>query len=143
MKTEEIPNSQWQPFMFLEGGVGFNDLEEDMFHAVIGSHQTAWEIDNLYKEPLRLACIDLLKPKTLVLGTTGLYAKDLKVLISVFFGLDLTSVKNIILTLNTEDVLYSEIRELKEKHPDIKVWKVNGEYSINDSKKFNLYEIYG
>ena len=77
-----------------------------------------------------------------MLGTTGLYAKDLKVLISVFFGLDLTSVKNIILTLNTEDVLLGEIRELKEKHPDIKIWKVSGEYSFNGLKNFNLYEIY-
>ncbi len=138
MKTKiKIPDFKLGPFMILEGGRGLDGLEEEIHHLLIKAGNDVWVLDDLYEKGERLASIGFLKPKTIILGTTGLYKEKLGRLIDLFFDLELDSIENVILTLNSEDALHYQMEKLKILNRGVKFFKYLGE----GGGKFEFYEI--
>ena len=112
-----------EPFMFLEGGSGLNEKEEEVYKRLVKNNIEAWSLENLYKKPERLASIQFLKPKTLIFGTTAVYQDKLDILIELANSLDLSSIERIILTLDTENDMYKTLKVFKDKYPEIEFCK--------------------
>jgi hypothetical protein len=138
-----IPYYDFQPFCVLEGGSGLNDCERYLVKSLNHYNVDNWVIDDLYDKPRRLGAVQFLTPKTLVMGTTGVYRDKLNQLIDLFFSLEITGLENIILTLDSEDVFWFEMGEIKKRIPNIKFW---GLYSVpsmfdDEGTKYEIYEI--
>ena len=106
-----------QPFVFLEGFTGLNIHEEYISLGLFNRGYDVYVLDNLYEKTRKLASIQFLEVKTIILGTTGVYRDKLNILLDLFFSLELENLENIILTLSsTEYVLWNEMKILKKKY---------------------------
>lgn len=144
MKNEIIiPYHQFSPFCILEGGEGLADCERYLVRSLNEYNSRNWVLDGLYKDPSRLASIQFLKPKTIIFGTTGVYAEKLNILIDLFFALDFSSLENVIMLRDTEYEVYKHLKILKGKMPNVKFWNLYHVPSfIDDVKtKYSIYEI--
>jgi hypothetical protein len=138
-----IPYYDFEPFCLLEGQSSLEDCEY-YFHKSLNYYRIrSWVLDDLYKKPERVAAIQFLKPKTIVLGTTGVYRDKLDALIDLFFSLKIEGLKNVILTLDTERELWDEIKTLKSKIPNVKIFNLWSCPSMFDKEgeKYEIYEI--
>lgn len=140
MKKETIISLDYslEPIAFLEGGKGLNDDEEFIHKTCFHNRIDTWVLDDLYSKPERIAALKFLKPKTLILGTTGVYKDELNRLIDLFFGMEITCIENIILTLDSEDVLYKHLIKL----PNVRFLKPMQIYSHFDEVGKDVVEFY-
>lgn len=127
-----------EPIAFLEGGKGLNNCETFIHKTCFHKGLDMWLLDDLYSKPERIAALKFLKPKTLILGTTGVYEDKLNQLIDLFFDMEITSIENIILTLDSEDVLYKHLVKL----PKVKFLKPMQVYSFFDEVGKDVVEFY-
>ena len=139
-KTIEIPNYEFSPFLILEGGRSLHDGERYLVKSLNYWNADNWVIDNLYEDPSRLAAMQFLKPKTIILGTTGVYREKLEILIDLFFSLKLDYIENVILTISAEDVLWGEIKKLKKINKKVKFFTLESCPSMFDDEG-EKYEI--
>ena len=138
MKQVEIKN--WydlEPFAFLEGGQGLNDLEDNFMKYLFNMNVDIYKLDKLYEQPRKIGALQFLDCKTLVLGTTGVYEEELNKLKEIFFKIEFKGIENIILTLYCEDVLWKDMLKFKELYPDVKFMSLIDDYEGS----FELYEI--
>lgn len=128
-----------EPFAFLNGGSGL-DREDRMLHCrMINKSMISWELSDLYDKPHRFVSLNFLRPKTIIFGTTGVYTKQINVLLELAEGLNLSSVENVVLTLDTEDVLYKFFKAMKEKYPHIIFYKLK-HFIDEECDEFGLIE---
>ncbi len=125
-KKEEISlNYDLEPIAFLEGSKGLDNMEKFIYRKCQYRDIDCWLLDELYVKPDRVYALKYLNPKTLVIGTTGVYKEKLDKLIEIFFSLEITSVENIILVSNSEEVLHPHF----EKLPNVNFLKPVQNYS--------------
>lgn len=139
--TVSILDYNKEPFVFLEGGTGLNDLERCVSHGLFNRGYEVYILDNLYENYRKLVSIQFLDVKTIILGTTGVYREKLNVLLDLFFSLELNKLENIILTLRTDEVLYKEMKMLKKKYPNIKFWEIDTFIYDREWRECELSEI--
>lgn len=131
-----------QPFVFLEGGTGLNIHEEYISLGLFNRGYDVYVLDNLYEKTRKLASIQFLEVKTIILGTTGVYRDKLNILLDLFFSLELENLENIILTLSsTEYVLWNEMKILKKKYKNVKFWEIDSFIDDKNWDECNLIEI--
>ncbi len=124
-KVEISLNYDLEPIAFLEGGKGLDNMEKFIFRKCQFKDIDYWLLDELYEKPERVYALKYLKPKTLVIGTTGVYKEKLDNLIEIFFSLEITSVENIILVSDSEEVLHPHFKKL----PNVNFLKPNQNFS--------------
>lgn len=122
MEELRIPNIEFSPFMILEGQLYLNGTEEFIEELCIKSKIKHIVLTGLYDEPEQIKQIDTFKPKSIVLGTTGVYHESLKKILDVFATCKHLP-DNIFVTMG-EEVLCGVIRKYKEIKPSMKVYKV-------------------
>lgn len=131
-----------QPFVFLEGFTGLNIHEEYISLGLFNRGYDVYVLDNLYEKTRKLASIQFLEVKTIILGTTGVYRDKLNILLDLFFSLELENLENIILTLSsTEYVLWNEMKILKKKYKNVKFWEIDSFIDDKNWDECNLIEI--
>lgn len=119
-----VPNYDFESFCVLEGQKSLNDTEKYFIKSCNYHNCTNWVLDDLYENPRKLMAVFFLRPKTIVLGTTGIYKEKLDVLIDLFFSQesDFGWLENIIFTLDSENLFRSEMKKIKKLNPNIKFW---------------------
>ena len=123
------PDYDFEPYCVLEGGSGFIDMEQDIIDRCNHKHITCWAIDDLYDNPERIKAIKYLKPKTIILGTTGTYVDKLSKIIEFFSKLNYFP-DNVIFTMG-EDYFYGLMKKAKIKNPKIKFYKMYPSFGEN------------
>lgn len=142
MKAEtSILDFDKQPFAILEGGLGLNDTEDRLAHGLFTRGFELYVLEELYEKPRKLAALQFLDVKTIILGTTGVYKDKLGMLVEFFMSLDLGHLENVVLTLDTERVMREEMRLLKDKLPGVRFWKLADVLWDKDWTECDLYEI--
>jgi hypothetical protein len=141
--TKLIPLYDFAPFCVLEGGRGLHDTENYLIKSFNFHGARNWVLDELYEKPRRLVSLQFLRPKTLIVGTTGVYKDKINMLIDLFFELDVVGLENIILTMRSEDVFYEQLLILRERNPELKFWALNETPSMfdEDGTEYSIYEI--
>jgi hypothetical protein len=130
-----------QPFAFLEGGLGLNDTEKYLSEGLFERGYEIYILEELYEKPRKLAALQFLDVKTIVMGTTGVYEKELNLLVDFFFSLELNKLENIVFTLDTETIMRKPMRKIKEINPSIKFYKILSPLWDKDWNACDLYEI--
>ncbi len=129
-----------EPIAFLEGGKGLNDTEDFIYKKCLRRNIEVWKIDDLYENPRRLVALQFLEPKTIILGTTGVYRDKLDDLIELFFTLKLKGLENIVICMDSSGVLEDQFSKLPK---EIKILEPTERYSIfnEDSDPVEFKEI--
>lgn len=142
-KIIQIPIHKFAPYCFLEGQTGLNEGEEYLYRSLVYYREKPFVIDNLYEDPRRLASLSFLRPKTLVLGTTGVYVAKLNFLIELFFDLDMQGLENVIITSDTPKIVTEAMVKLKQQLPEVKFWELYEVPSKFDEQgeRYSIYEI--
>ncbi len=139
--TTSILDFEKQPFAFLEGGLGLNDTEQYLAEGLFKRGYEIYILEELYDKPRKLAALQFLDVKTIIMGTTGVYEKQLNLLVDFFFSLDIDKLENVVLTLDTERVMRDPMAKVKELNPKIKFYKILSPLWDKDWDKCDLYEI--
>jgi hypothetical protein len=139
--TTSILDFNKQPFAFLEGGLGLNDTEQYLSEGLFKRGYEIYILEELYDKPRKLAALQFLDVKTIIMGTTGVYQKELDLLVDFFFSLDVDKLENIIFTLDTERVMREPMAKIKELNPNIKFYKILSPLWDRDWDECDLYEI--
>lgn len=137
---ETIFNYNYEPFMFLEGQTGLNDCERIVSKILNDRNYRCWVLDDLYENPDRLVAIQYLKPKTIILGTTGLYKNELDYLFKIAAITDLSSIEKVILTLKSEEVIRWDLKQIQKKYPKMTFYSF-GSVIDYDSSEVEIYQI--
>lgn len=140
-----VPNYDFEPFCVLEGQKGLNDTERYFIRSCNEWNYENWVLDDLYENHRKLMAVFFLRPKTIILGTTGIYREKLDALTDLFFSYesDFSWLENIIFTLDSEGIFRSEIKKIKELNSNIKFWDFYEDPSLFDVKgtKYGIREI--
>jgi hypothetical protein len=139
--TTSILDFEKQPFAFLEGGLGLNDTEQYLAEGLFKRGYEIYILEELYDKPRKLAALQFLDVKTIIMGTTGVYEKQLNLLVDFFFSLDIDKLENIVLTLDTERVMREPMEKIKELNPRVKFYKISSPLWDKDWDNCDLYEI--
>lgn len=132
----KIDPFQFEPFVFLEGGRGLNDCESKVSKQLFNEGFDVWVLDDLYSNPDKLVAIKFLKPKTIFIGTTGVYKKDLSHLKEVFKVCEYIP-DNLVLTVsNTENHISDLIEIAKATNPKFRVFELYPMFNEDDEIKF-------
>lgn len=139
--TTSILDFSKQPFAFLEGGLGLNDTEQYLSEGLFKRGYEIYILEELYDKPRKLVALQFLDVKTIIMGTTGVYQKELDLLVDLFFSMDVDKLENIIFTLDTERVMRGPMAKIKEAKPNIKFYKILSPLWDRDWNECDLYEI--
>jgi hypothetical protein len=126
---EKLRAIQNEPYMILEGS-SIDDTQEEILIELVQRNYVVWAIPDLYRNPLRLGCIPFLKPKTLILGSTGVYDKEIDLLFHLASKVDMSSVRKIILTFDNQNNLRKRMKPFLVEYPAIKVYELYGDNLI-------------
>lgn len=121
-KTNTINLALAEPYCILNGQPDLHEAEMDLYRYLVSKNHIVNVLDNLFDEPEKLKSLLLLKPKTLVLGTTGVYADSLRRAIEAFKDLGYIP-DNVIFTMG-EEILSGLARKLKKSKPGMKFYGV-------------------
>lgn len=131
-KTLKIDLFEFEPYCFLEGGTGLNDCEDKASRIIFSKKLDMWIIDDLYSKPDRLLALRYLKPKTIFLGTTGVYKKDLDYLKKIFSVAEYIP-DNIVFTIgDTERHFWDLIKVAKATNPKVRFFDLYPMYTSED-----------
>lgn len=107
MNTSDL--LQFEPFCVLNGQKGLHDTERNLVKQLNQRNIEVFVLDDLFKDTEKLKAIKYLKPKTLVLGTTGTYREDLDKTKDLFKSIGYYP-ENVIFTMG-EDYFYEMLNE--------------------------------
>jgi len=124
MKSEKLLQYDYEPFLFLEGGMGLNEIEDYIYKEMVSGSFECWSLEQLYEYPDRLRAIPFLKPKTIVFGTSGVYEEELSNLIRIIMSLDLSGIEKVVLTLDTENEIGTKLRKIAQANPALSFHKL-------------------
>lgn len=105
----------YEPIMIINGQEGLHDTEEIFYKKCVSKRVDIWVLDNVFKDGHKLGAIPFLKPKTILLGTTGTYKQDLDDAKELFVKLGFIP-DNVFFTMG-EDYFYRIIEELRKVKP--------------------------
>ena len=142
MNREDFFKWDYEPFCILEGGLGLNDIENDLRKKLNKANAQLWVIEDLYDNPQRIGALQFLKPKTLIFGTTGIYHNKLDTLFKMADALNLDSVERVYLTLDSYDSIGGRLKEFGKKYPKIQFFDVDTLFDDEDSiRKVGVFKI--
>lgn len=118
----EQPDYDFEPYCILEGGQGLSNTEEVFVDKCNYMHIKNWVLDNLYEDPEKIKAIKYLKPKTIILGTTGTYADKLNKIKEIFAKLNYFP-NHVMFTMG-EDYFYELMNLARIKNPIIKFYRI-------------------
>lgn len=127
---KNIVDFDMQPYFILEGGTGLDSTEEEILHSLKGKE--VYVFDDLYTKPGKLACVNFLKPKTIIFGSTGLFKDKLAIIFDLSNELNFSSVENIVLTLEPNKTIMNFLLEMKKKYPKIVLFDYYGDLQITE-----------
>lgn len=142
METKEIDisnfkfiNNQYNEIVFVEGGQGLNDAEEYLYQHLVGRGYYPIVLENVYDNPRQLISLMYLQPRTIVLGTTGVYRDEIDQCIEYFKIAEF--IPDCVLFSFGEDKLRHLIREMLVKKPTMQIYN----YVAWDSQDIQIEEI--
>lgn len=143
MKKVEIDWTEAEPIVVLEGGIGLNDTERDIVDHLFKYRLYPVVLENLYEEPEKIIALKYIKPKTIMLSTTGTYRDELDHCIEMFKIADHLP-DNVIIGIG-EDALWSTIRHFRKIKPDMKFFTATSygkdDFIIQEMGEYDLPKI--
>ena len=131
-KLLKIDLFEFEPYCFLEGGTGLNDCEQKVSDTLYRKHITSWILDDLYDKPERLIALKFLKPKTIFLGTTGVYQDKVNNLKEVFKIAEHIP-DNIVFTIGDTETNFWELIDMaKATNPKVRFFDLYPMYTKDD-----------
>lgn len=135
----QIPDKIFAPFLFLEGQKYLSETE-DLMQKICFKYKIKHKVlTDLYEHPEKIKMIDEFKPKSIVMGTTGVYHEKLKSILDVFATCKHLP-DNIFLTMG-EEVLCGVIRKHKKVKPSIKTYAVAPMSKYDDENFTRAWEL--
>ena len=67
-----------EPIVMLEGGIGLTDEQDTFMEIMCKNFIYPIVLDDLYKNPSKIISLKFIQPKTIMLGTTGLFKQDIE-----------------------------------------------------------------
>lgn len=110
------------PVVFLEGGLGLTNEGEDLVKFLVNQRIYPFVFEELYDNPELLITLKWIKPKTIVLGTTGVYREQINQCFEVFKLAE--CVPDNIVFLFGEETMGNEINYFKVLNPKMRVFTI-------------------
>ena len=104
MKIIEL-DSDLGPIAFLEGGSGLEECEDFIYRRCIVRDIDCWKLDSLYEYPEKMMAIQYLRPKTIIVGTTGVYKDKIQKIVEHFQSIPSEYIENVIITHDENGLL--------------------------------------
>ena len=123
------------PVVFLEGGLGLLEEAEHLVQMLVNHHIYPFVFEELYDNPELLVTLKWIKPKTIVLGTTGVYRDKIDHCVSCFRIAE--HIPDNVIFLLGEDDMKKEIAEFKALKPSMRVFSIH----VLDEENYRLTEI--
>lgn len=123
------------PVAFLEGGLGLPDEAEYLVKYLVNRRLYPFVFEELYENPEMLVSFKWIKPKTIVLGTTGVYRDEIDHCVEMFRIAE--HIPDNVIFLFGEDDMRKEIKEFKSTKPSMRVFTIY----VLDEDNYELTEI--
>ena len=123
------------PVVFLEGGLGLLEEAERLVQMLVNHRIYPFVFEELYDNPELLITLKWIKPKTIVLGTTGVYRDKIDHCVKMFKIAE--HIPDNVIFLFGEDDMKKEIKEFKALKPSMKVFAIH----VLDDEDYRLTEI--
>jgi len=137
MKSEseliEIPEFDMEPIVFLEGGRGIGDTEMVISDICHDKNITYYILDDLYSDPEKIMAVKYLKPKSIIMGTTGVYKDKIEKVIKVFLEAKHLPEKVFFTMGEDVGVIIDLIEKVKAIKPDLQLFRI---YPCSRMSKF-------
>lgn len=111
------------PVVFLEGGLGLTDDAENLFQLISRHKIYPFVFEELYDNPEILIALKWIKPKTIILGTTGVYREKIAHCFEIFKLAE--CVPDNVIFLFGEETMKNEINYLKALNPKLRVFTIH------------------
>lgn len=123
------------PIAFLEGGLGLLDEATYLVKYLVNRMIYPFVFEELYDHPEMLVSFKWIKPKTIVLGTTGVYRDKIDHCVEMFRIAE--HIPDNVIFLFGEDDMSKEIKEFKSIKPSMRVFAIY----VLDEDNYKLTEI--
>lgn len=104
---------KFEPIIILNGQSGLHDTERAFYNKCVKDSVDITIIDNVFEDQEKIKAIKYLKPKTIMVGTTGTYAEELSESKEMFKSMGYIP-ENVIFTMG-EDYFHSIINDIRDK----------------------------
>lgn len=122
MKQPELYDME--PFVILEGSEYLGELEVKALEALQRQRIYPIPVCDLYKNPSAIVALHYLKPKTVILFSTGVYQTNIENCLEVFKACVEHLPDNIILGMNESAIIWKYLREIKKQKPSLNIYKL-------------------